>query len=320
MARFFNITGPCASADHYMLGPEERIPDLLPYIEQKLYFVVHAARQTGKSTAMIAFAQRLRGLGYAAVYATLETSQERDVLEEAEAVWIESLQRSARIQLPTEQHPPGTIEGPVGERLGAMLARWSAALHPTPLVLLLDEVDVIRGVPLVNLLRQLRAGFIDRPQHFPASVGLVGMRDLRDYLTHAKDGAPVSPGSPFNIKSASLTMRNFTTEEVASLYAQHTSDTGQVFTAEASARAFWWTQGAAISGQRAGAYLRDGAGHRSLTAGGGGAHRRGQGAADPVSDDAHPQPVRAAQGAAGGAHRAGGAGGRHPPVDPLRSR
>ncbi|MEL6349722.1 MAG: ATP-binding protein [Myxococcota bacterium] len=124
-----------------------------------------------------------------------------------------------------------------------MLTAWSEALQPTPLIVLLDEVDVMRGPVLINLLRQLRAGFTSRPRRFPASIALIGMRDLRDYLTHAKDGVPVNPGSPFNIKSASLTLRNFTAQEVAALYQQHTDETGQIFTPEASTRAHWWTRG-----------------------------------------------------------------------------
>jgi deoxyribodipyrimidine photolyase-like uncharacterized protein len=83
MKRFFNTTGPCNPQDHYMLPAEERLPALLPYVEQRQYFVVHAARQTGKTTAMRAFAERLRGLGYAAVWATLEDGQ--GVTETAEA-------------------------------------------------------------------------------------------------------------------------------------------------------------------------------------------------------------------------------------------
>lgn len=49
--------------------------------------------------------------------------------------------------------------------------------------------------------------------------------------------------SPFNIKVESLTLRNFNAAEVASLYQQHTADTGQVFTPEAVARAYELTQG-----------------------------------------------------------------------------
>jgi hypothetical protein len=132
---------------------------------------------------------------------------------------------------------------PAGSRLVAMLREWSVRVAPHPLVLLLDEADVVSGPALVSLLRQLRAGFHERPGHFPASVALVGMRDLRDYLAEAKGGVPVNPGSPFNIKAASLTLRNFTRDEVAELYLQHTEETGQPFTPEAIDRAFWWTGG-----------------------------------------------------------------------------
>ena len=68
MPRTFNTTGPCRADFHYLLPPEQRLPALLPFVEENLYFVLHAARQTGKTTAMLAFAKRLREQGYAAVY------------------------------------------------------------------------------------------------------------------------------------------------------------------------------------------------------------------------------------------------------------
>lgn len=110
-------------------------------------------------------------------------------------------------------------------------------------MLLLDEADTVSGPALISLLRQLRAGFLDRPERFPASIALIGMRELRDYLTHAKDGKAVSSGSPFNIKAESVTLRNFNEAEVGELYRQHTDDTGQVFEPAAVARAFYLTQG-----------------------------------------------------------------------------
>jgi hypothetical protein len=55
--RFFNTTGPCNPWDHYMLPPEERLVGadglkvhLLRYIQDQLYWVLHAPRQTGKTT------------------------------------------------------------------------------------------------------------------------------------------------------------------------------------------------------------------------------------------------------------------------------
>ena len=51
MPRSFNTTGPCDPRRRYLLSPERRLLDLLPFVEQDLYFVVHAARRTGRTTA-----------------------------------------------------------------------------------------------------------------------------------------------------------------------------------------------------------------------------------------------------------------------------
>ncbi len=60
--RFFNTTGPCFADRHYMLPAERRLPELLPLVEQQLYFVVSqtavAVHQIGKSTAMIGSGHR----------------------------------------------------------------------------------------------------------------------------------------------------------------------------------------------------------------------------------------------------------------------
>ena len=64
--------------------------------------------------------------------------------------------------------------------LGQFLARWREQ-SPLPIVLLLDEVDALVGDTLISLLRQLRAGYPQRPQRFPQTVILRGVRDLRDY-------------------------------------------------------------------------------------------------------------------------------------------
>ena len=48
MSRRFNTTGPCLSEDHYMLLPEERLPQIRDLIDDKHYFVIHALRQIGK--------------------------------------------------------------------------------------------------------------------------------------------------------------------------------------------------------------------------------------------------------------------------------
>jgi hypothetical protein len=59
MARHFNIAGPCKSDIHYMLSPLSRIPRVMELIEQQAYFVIHAPRQIGKTTAILSIARAL---------------------------------------------------------------------------------------------------------------------------------------------------------------------------------------------------------------------------------------------------------------------
>ncbi len=52
MARFFNTSGPCRPELNYMLPPLRRVPTVRGLIEQQKYFVLHAPRQAGKTTAL----------------------------------------------------------------------------------------------------------------------------------------------------------------------------------------------------------------------------------------------------------------------------
>jgi predicted HTH domain antitoxin len=111
-------------------------------------------------------------------------------------------------------------------------------------VLFLDEIDALFDNLLISVLHQLRTGYADRPGKFPQSVALVGLRDVRDYRRPVRpEVQSFGTSSPFNIKVESLTLPNFTADEVAELYGQHTTDTGQPFTREAQALAFELTRG-----------------------------------------------------------------------------
>ena len=103
-----------------------------------------------------------------------------------------------------------------------------------PLVLLLDEVDALIGDTLIALLRQLRAGYPTRPHAFPQTVVLCGVRDLQDYrIQSSHEKTVITGGSAFNIKAKSLRLGDFDQSEVRTLLLEHTTETGQVFTAEA---------------------------------------------------------------------------------------
>ena len=52
----FNTEGPVVAADHYHVPPLERIDldEVLGLVRGKKYFVLHAPRQTGKTSALLA--------------------------------------------------------------------------------------------------------------------------------------------------------------------------------------------------------------------------------------------------------------------------
>jgi hypothetical protein len=242
--RSFNTTGPCHPARDYMLPAMARLPEVRGLVERGKYFVIHAPRQTGKTTALLSFARELTGEGrYVASMVSMETASAfpGDVAA-AELAALSSWRGAAEARLPAELWPPPWPDASPGGRIIRALRAWAKAA-PRPLVLFIDEIDSLEGPVLVSVLRQIREGFADRPESAPWSLALVGMRDVRDYkiAMDGRDGA--TSGSPFNIRDRSLLLRNFSDAETAVLYAQHTADTGQPFAPDAVERAFALTRG-----------------------------------------------------------------------------
>ena len=242
--KYFNTAGPCNPEDHYMLPASARLPELRRLIDQKLYFVIHAPRQVGKTTMMLQLAQELTRAGrYTALLVSMEVGAAfNDDIEKAERAMLGAWRGNAEAWLPAELQPPAWPPAEAGQSIFTALKIWAQA-SARPLVVFLDEIDALENGALISVLRQLRNGYVNRPQGFPWSLGLIGMRDVRDYKVKSGGSERLNTASPFNIKARSLTLSNFTAEEVATLYRQHTSETGQAFTDEAIARAYHLTQG-----------------------------------------------------------------------------
>ena len=236
--RFFNTTGPCNPWDHYMLPPEERLvgAQLHRYIQDQLYWVLHAPRQTGKTTFLQSWMREINsgefnGDDAVACYVSVERCQGIAELERAMPGICAAIRQYAEaFGTPV----PELKTTDASSMLSDILKNWSELAAPRSLVVLFDEVDVLEGETLISFLRQLRGGFAVRgPGVFPASIALVGMRDLKDYITAAKGGVAPNPGSPFNIKEDSAVLSNFRREDIAMLFAQRTAETGQEITGEA---------------------------------------------------------------------------------------
>ncbi|MDR3088464.1 MAG: hypothetical protein LBU39_01430, partial [Desulfobulbaceae bacterium] len=242
--RFFNTTGPCNPDMHYMLPPKERLigAQLPRYIRDQLYWVLHAPRQTGKTTFLQSWMREINAGDEAlACYVSVEDCQR--IVEVSEAMRIIDFNiRAAWSDMGLIIPPSETTEPLV--MVAATLRQMAAMTAPKPLVILFDETDVLEGDPLIRFLRLLRGGFATRGVGvFPTSIALVGMRDLKDYLTASKDGVPVSPGSPFNIKEDSAGIGNFAQQDIARLFAQRSEETGQRITDQALEYAWAQSQG-----------------------------------------------------------------------------
>ena len=246
--RRFNTEGPVRPDDHYEIPPLSRMDaeELLGLIHDKRYFVLHAPRQTGKTSALIALRDLLnsgQAGNYRCVTVNVEPAQvARDDVGRGVRAILSGLARNARLL--GDDYPDG-IWPEVLERVGAedalkeLLTRWCLA-NPTPLVLLVDEIDSLVGDTLLSVLRQLRAGYQDRPEGFPQSIVLCGVRDIRDYRIKSSAGEVIAGGSPFNVAAKSLRLGDFTEAEATALMDQHTEETGQPFTG--AARQAVWTQ------------------------------------------------------------------------------
>jgi len=245
--KFFNTGGPCDPEYHYMLPAAARLREenVMRLIETHSYFVVHAPRQTGKTTAMLALARELTASGkYTSAVLTLELGAGLpDDLAAAELAILGEWRWAVAAQLPEGLHPSDwPTDAAPGQRLSAFLSQW-AVTSPRPLVILLDEIDALRDNALISVLRQLRAGYSRRPRSFPASLGLIGLRDVRDYKVKSGGGPNLGTPSPFNIAVRSITLRNFDAGEVKTLLQQHTAATGQPFTSEALEQVWQLTRG-----------------------------------------------------------------------------
>lgn len=241
----FNTTGPCLEERHYMLPPEQRLAEVRDLIDDHAFFVIHAPRQTGKTTLLRNLSRHLtQERKYAALTVSLESFTRSDVQQAMPGI-LSKLRYDSEFQLPDGLRPPApdTCEATPDVALVTYLSAWSKNID-RPAVLFLDEIDSISGPLLLSILRQLRDGYTSRPAPFPQSIALVGLKDMRDYKIHIReDSATLGTASPFNIKARSLTMRNFTEPEVLDLLHQHTRATGQHFEAEAAAEIFRLTRG-----------------------------------------------------------------------------
>ena len=100
--RFFNTAGPVDCERHYCLPPLQRIDldEVLMLIEQQKYFVLHAPRQTGKTSFLLALMAHLNQEGhFRTLYINVEGAQaaRQNVTEAVRAILSEIGNRARQL-------------------------------------------------------------------------------------------------------------------------------------------------------------------------------------------------------------------------------
>ena len=146
--RFFNTAGPIKPEIHYCVPMLDRLDlgYILPLIEQQKYFVLHAPRQTGKTSCLLALMRHLNATGqYRCVYINVELAQSaRENVDAAMRAILNEIASGAAWAIgddfPNKHRAEILTESGGHAALQQILSLWSQN-DPRPVVLLVDEID-----------------------------------------------------------------------------------------------------------------------------------------------------------------------------------
>jgi len=235
MLRYFNIAGPCNFVEHYMIDSLKRGGhEMLDLIEQKQYFVLHAARQSGKTTLLWDLADKINTESkYHTLYCSLEGIQGITDPKDGIPAIVFSIKNDIKKQRLPQDFSENADFNDYANVLNVSLCEYCKVIDK-PLVIFFDEADCLSNGTLISFLRQLRSGYASRARvPFVHSIALVGMRNIRDYKAKIRpESETLGSASPFNIISEALTLSTFTFDEISELYSQYTNETNQIIEKE----------------------------------------------------------------------------------------
>jgi hypothetical protein len=229
--KYFNDTGPCNKTLHYTVEASSRIRGAERMVEKAHYFVVHAARQCGKTTYLHDLRDRLNAEGrHYVLYCSLASLRNVDDARDGIPEIVRKIKEAFSLSdLPcrTEFAKNPRYDLPVN-LLNRELTQLCGIIDK-PLVLLFDDADCLSDDTFISFLRQLRDGFNSRyVVSFVHSIALVGTRNIRDFKSRIRPyRESVGNSSPFNIITRTFTMQNFTVKEIAAMFRPHTVETGR---------------------------------------------------------------------------------------------
>ncbi len=238
--RRFHSYGPVDCEEHFCISRTHLVNVCVRRLvgnEEKSghYFTIWAPRQNGKTWLMRQAIQRImaeHGDRFAVQRLSLGGLREATSQSPTGSSGIESvplaMEKLLRRDLPNS---PGPIKD--WQDFAGLFAK-EGGLWDRPLILLIDEVDTLAPDLLDMMVAQFRELYLNRESNYLHGLALVGVRAVL--------GVDSPRGSPFNVQR-SLRVPNFDREEVADLFDQYQSESGQIVEAAVAEKVYEATRG-----------------------------------------------------------------------------
>ncbi|MDR3153542.1 MAG: ATP-binding protein [Deltaproteobacteria bacterium] len=259
--KIFNTCGPCHPSRHLTVPAVDRAPLARQMVEDGVSFCLKGPRRSGKTTLALELAGEITGCGrYHALYMTLQEARGARGRRQGARLFAEALNSALRAHRdPMLSALSVPLDADTSPRHSArkVLERLCSALD-RPLVLFIDEADMLSGDALQSLLDQLTAGMAlaaGRPEAFPRCVGLLALPAPDRLPSTAGAGArkaalPGERGRAEGLLAAAASLCReirlpaFTFAELDRLCELHGAGSGQAVEEAAKLRLWDWTAGA----------------------------------------------------------------------------
>ena len=203
---FFNTEGPVRPDKHYAIPPLDRvdIDEFLDLIRAERYFVLHAPRQTGKTSALIALRDLLNSGAagnFRCVDVNVEVGRSGGARRHRARPPRHSGQLGRECAGAGRQLPPGSLAGHPCEGVGPddalkrLLARWCCWW---------TRSTRWWATPCSRCCASFAPAYPRRTGGFPQSVVLCGVCDIRDYRIRSSTGAGPRRGRQPDVRGRPL--------------------------------------------------------------------------------------------------------------------
>lgn len=231
MNKYFNVSGDCKPALHYMVNIHSKLTEIKKMTDRGEYFTINRARQYGKTTTLRALEQFLKD-DYLVISLDFQMMSHTDFQSEqafAAAFSDELLDciqdipqeiRQKLILFTDNSKSSITLSG-----LFRVLSRWCAQ-SPKPVVLIIDEADSFTNNQVfIDFLSQLRGYYISKDRR-PAfhSVILASVYNIKNIRQRFRTDEEHRDNSPWNIAADFLVDMSFSAKEIAGMLEDYEHD------------------------------------------------------------------------------------------------